>query len=54
MDYRALLEEQIELLAEWNKKNMQSMQPEPEQVRKNSETILNAIQFLWDGPSCAR
>lgn len=38
-----LLEEQIKLLTEWNKA---SINIEPEQVRKNIETILSVANYL--------
>lgn len=41
--YEDLLEEQINLLCEWNKKNIEA---EPEQVRKNIETISEALKVI--------
>jgi len=49
--YEKLLEQQVELLSKWNEKNIDS---NPEQVRKNTETLINAIQFLYFDPDHLR
>jgi len=36
--------EQIELLTQWNKKSVNN---EPEQVRKNIETIMVALDYVY-------
>lgn len=47
MKVKQLLEEQIEILADWNKKHVEE---EPEQARKNSETLCMAISLLLAHP----
>ncbi|MBS4535173.1 hypothetical protein GOQ29_06005 [Clostridium sp. D2Q-14] len=41
MDYKKILEEQIKLLVEENEKSV-----DPEQARKNVETIFNLVIFI--------
>lgn len=41
----ALMSEQINLLAEWNKRHIDI---DPEQVRKNLETMLSVLKYIKD------
>ncbi|ADQ06476.1 hypothetical protein Calhy_0739 [Caldicellulosiruptor hydrothermalis 108] len=41
----ALMSEQINLLAEWNKSHIDI---DPEQVRKNIETMLSILRYIKD------
>ena len=49
--YEMILEKQVGLLSKWNEENIDS---NPEQVRKNSETIINITQFLYFDPNHLR
>lgn len=42
MDYMATFERQLKLLLDWNEKNIDK---EPEQVRRNIETMMNYVKM---------